>query len=152
MDAKTRMHETQHSKADIDKAHLTRKEDMRGQILLECTYKTSTKGLEKYLANTKGQLLKQVYKYFISKELLSIHKEILKFAQELQLQTNDIEAEEAALISNIVRELKGTAMAQTISNFKARWKGKPLDEQYVNRSRKMTLTKRRLLNGCKTLD
>ena len=103
-----------------------RKESGRGLIQLGCTYKTSTIGLRKYFANTKDQLLKQVHKYDNSKKIYSIHKEALKCTQKLQLQMNDVEMQETTLITKIVRELKGTAKMQAMTNFKARWKGKPL--------------------------
>ena len=89
MDAKTRklftMHRVYHPKADVDRMYLPRKEGGSGLIQLERTYKTSTIGLNKYLANTKDHLLKQVHKCDIRKKLYSIHKEALKFTEELQL-------------------------------------------------------------------
>ena len=108
----------------------------KGLIHLKCTHKTSTIGLNKYLVDTKDQLLKQVHKYDISKKLYSIHKEAPKFTQELQLQTNDVETQEAMLITKIVRELQRTAKKQAMNNFKAIWKGKPLHGQYVERIEK----------------
>ena len=113
----------------------------RGLIQLECTYKTGTIGLDKYLANTKDHLLKQVHKYDISKKLYSIHKEALKYTEELQLQTDDVEIQETVPITKIVRELKGTAKIQAINNFKARWKGKPFHGQYVQKVEKEDIDK-----------
>ena len=73
MDAKTRklftMHKMHYPKADVDRMCLPRKEGGRGLIQLECTYKTSTIELDKYRANAKDHLLKQVHKYGISKKL-----------------------------------------------------------------------------------
>ena len=81
----------------------------------------------------KDHPLKQVHKYNISKKLYSIHKETLKCTQELQLQTNDVEIQETVPSTKIVRELKEIAKMQTISNFKAKWKGRPSHGQYVER-------------------
>ena len=67
----------------------------------------------------------------ISKKLYSIRKEALKFTQELQLQTNDIEMQETTPITEMEREIKGTAKMQAMNNFKAKWKGKPVQWQYV---------------------
>ena len=77
---------------------------------------------DKYLGNTKDHLLKQVHKYDISKKLYSIHKEDLKFTEELQLQVDDVEIQETVPITEILRELKVTGKMQTSDNFKARWK------------------------------
>ena len=85
--------------------------------------------------------MKQVHKYDISKKLYSIHKEALKFTEELQLQTDDVEIQETIPIAKIVRELKGTAKMQAINNFKARWKGKPLHGQYVQKVEKEDIDK-----------
>ena len=140
MDAKTRklftMHKMHHPKADVDRMYLPRKEGRRGLVQLECTYETSTIGLYKYLTNAKDQLLKKVHRYDINKKLYSIHKEPLKFTQELKLQTDDVEIQETVPITKIVRELKGTAKMQAINHFKARWKGKPLHGKYVDKVEK----------------
>ena len=57
IDAKTRklftMHKMHHPKADVDRMSLPRKEGGRELFQSECTYMTSSIGLDKYLANTK---------------------------------------------------------------------------------------------------
>ena len=116
------IHKMHHLKADVDRMYLPRKEGGRGLIQLECICKACTIGLDKYLANTKDHLLKQVHKYDISKKLYSIHKEDLKFTEELQLQMDDAEIQETVPITEILRELKVTAKMQASDNFKARWK------------------------------
>ena len=145
MDAKTRklftMFKMHHPKADVDRMYLPRKEGGRGLIQLECTYKTSIIGLDKYLANTKDHLLKQVHKYDISKKLYSIHKEALKFTEELQLQTDDVEIQETAPTTIIVRELKGIAKMQAINNFKPDGSENLCMGNMYRKLRKKTLTK-----------
>ena len=139
-DAKTRnlfkMYKMHHPTADVNIMNLPRKERGRWLIQLECTYKADTIGLNKYLANTKDHPLKQVHKYDISKKVYSIHKEALKFTEELQLQTEDVEIKKTVPIAEMVRELKGTAKMKSINNFKTRWKEKPLHGQYVQRVEK----------------
>ena len=145
MHAKTRklfaLYKMHHPKADVDRIYLPSKDSGRGLIQLEFTYKTSTIELDKCLENTKESLLKQVHKHDIGKKLYSIHKEALKFTEELQLQTDDVEIQETIPITKIVRELKGTVKMQAINNFKARWKGKPLHRQYVQKVEKEDIDK-----------
>ena len=135
------IHKMHHPKAKVDRMYLPRKEGWRGLIQFDCTHKTSTIGLDKYIASTKDQLLKQVHKYDISKTLYSIHKEALKYAYELQLQTNDVEMQVTMPITKIVREVKRTAKMQAANNLKARWKGKPLHGRYVDRIQKEDIDK-----------
>ena len=113
------------------------------RILAFCIvrYRRRLPGLDKYLANAKDHLLKQVHKYDISKKLYSIHKRALKFTEELQLQTDDVQMQETMSITEILRETNGTAKMQAMNNFKARWKGKPLHGQYVQRVEKEEIDK-----------
>ena len=64
LDRKTRklltMYKIHHPKADVDRLYISRKEGGRGLTQIECRYRTSTIGLEKYLSETNEKLLKQV--------------------------------------------------------------------------------------------
>ena len=60
LDRKTRkiltMYRMNHPKADVDRIYISRKEGGRGLIQLECTFKTTTIGLDTYL---RGKTLLQ---------------------------------------------------------------------------------------------
>ena len=58
---------------------------------LEYAYKISVIGPDTYLEETKDKLLRQKCKYDTKKKLYSIHKDVLKFRQEIQLKVNDNE-------------------------------------------------------------
>ena len=65
LDRKTRkiltMYRMNHPKADFDRIYISRKEGGRGLIQLECTFKTTTIGLDTYLRGKNEKLLRQLY-------------------------------------------------------------------------------------------
>ena len=50
-----------HPKADVDRIYISRKEGGRGLIQSECTFKTTTIGLDTYLSGNNEKLLRQLY-------------------------------------------------------------------------------------------
>ena len=64
------MYKINHPKADVERIYISRKEGGRGTTQIECTYRTSTIGLEKYLSESNEKLLKQVYQHQKYKKII----------------------------------------------------------------------------------
>ena len=61
-----------HPKADVDRIYISRKEGGRGLIKLECTFKTTTIGLDTYVRGNNEKLLRQLYYHEERKKLYSV--------------------------------------------------------------------------------
>ena len=56
------MHRIHHSKSDVNRLYLPRKEERRGLVQLEISLKTSIIGIDTYLSNTNDWMLKLIKK------------------------------------------------------------------------------------------
>ena len=143
LDRKTRklltMYKMNHPKADVDRIYISRKEGGRGLIQLECTYKTTTIGLETYLREKNETLLRQVYHHEEHKKLYSVQKEAYKFRREIQMQ--DVETEENVSATKCARRAKEHAKKRFMEMTRENWVAKPMHGQYPERVNKADVDK-----------
>ena len=143
LDRKTRKmlttYRMNHPKADVDRIYISRKEGGRGLIQLECTFKTTTIGLDTYLRGKNEKLLRQLYYHEERKKLHSVQKEANKFRREIQM--HDIEVEENASPTKCAREAKKCAKKRIMEIMKENWEAKPMHGQYPVRVNKVDVDK-----------
>ena len=108
IDTKTRkllnMHEMLHSKADVERLYIPRKDGGRGLIDVETAFKTATIGLDHYLKHKEGQYRKQVLEHERSQAKNSISKNATKFKREVTMP--EIENREDKSASENAKALK----------------------------------------------
>jgi len=131
-----RMH---HPKADVERLYLPRKIGGRGLSQIELSYKTTTVGLNTYLATTQDNLLKLVFQHEGSKKLYSVSREAQKFMHELNVPPmikNDQEQ-----VTMFAKRTKHAAKECGLRKMREKWEEKPMHGQYPCRIRKPDVEK-----------
>ena len=117
-----------HSKADVERLYIPRKDGGRGLIDVETAFKTATIGLDHYLKHKEGQYPKQVLKHERSKAKNSITKNATKFKREVTMP--EFENREDKSASENAKALKHIFKSKMKSMKEEKWKDKALHGQY----------------------
>ena len=122
-----------HSKADMDRIYLPRKEGGRGLIQLEMSYKTTVIGLDTYIQNNYDWMIQLVNQHERNKKLHSVTKEAQRYRRELNLDDND--NVEATTPTKAAKSSKGKAKQEILKGMLNHWQEKPLHGQYPKRTK-----------------
>ena len=145
MDTKTRklltMQNMHHPKADVARLYLPRALGGRGLVQLELAFKTTTIGVDAYLARTKDTLLQVVKQHEGKKKLYSMKAEAAKFNRELQ--TPDLAPKENELATFYAKRVKATAKCLGQQQLQKTWEDKALHGKYPKRTKEADVDQQR---------
>ena len=85
------MHKMLHTKADVERLYVPRKDGGASLINLETAFKTAAIGFDHYLKHKEGQYTKRVLEHEKSKAKNSISKNVTKFKKKTKCQRLRIE-------------------------------------------------------------
>ena len=126
------MHRIHHSKSDVNRLYLPRKEERRGLVQLEISLKTSIIGIDTYLSNTNDWMLKLIKKHEQNKRMYSITSDVKKYLNEISLSTDNISENSSS--TEKARQIKKQTKTKNINELKERWKDKPVHGKYPIRA------------------
>ena len=122
------MQNMHHPKTDVARLYLPRASGGRGLVQLELAFKTTTIGVNAYLARTKDTLFQVVKQHEGRKKLYSIKAQAAKFNRELH--TSDLPPKENELDTFYAKRVKATAKCLGQQQLQKTWKDKALHGKY----------------------
>ena len=121
-----------HSKADVSRVYISRKERGQRMTNLEMTYKTTTIGLNIYLQSSGDRILQVVLQHEKKKKLHSVVKESRKFKFQLNITQEDIDINTKP--TKAAKDIKEKAKNASLEDMKKGWREKRLHEKCPLRS------------------
>ena len=119
-------------KADVERVYIQRSKGGKGLLQLELLFKTTTIGLQTYLAPTQDWMLQLVNRHELTKKFHSVGCQSKTFMNELELAP--IEISEAQPIKG-AKIVKQEAERKGLGAIKCKWEQKPLHGEYAQRSK-----------------
>ena len=118
-----------HPKVDVTRLYLPRSSRGRGMIELETSYKTTTIGMQKYLAVSNNWMIQLVRQHEKNKKLHSIVKEARRFKREFELE-NENTVNKDLPATKQAKHWKQCAKKCATKQLSESWSQKPLHEKY----------------------